>query len=122
MVLTKILTIVYSNPHIRIFVSTCFLENISLVQKSKKRLHLNFSLFYKISDVFSNLHILHGLVPKFIEAYERYANIILHPGAHFAYICTDLINLECKLMHLNGDLERKYIQRETIISSYCTCS
>ena len=46
---------------------------------------------------------------KVLEAYERYANIILHPGAHFAYICTVLVNLECELMHLNGASERKYI-------------
>ena len=96
MVLTKTLTFIYSYPQIRIFVSMCFLENISLVQKTKnkKRLHLDFC-FLKLTH-FAWFSI------KVLEAYERYTNINLHPGAHLAYICTVLINLECKSICLNG--------------------
>ena len=80
MVLTKILTFIYSYPLLS------FLQNI--------RRFLKLTHFAWFST-------------KVLEAYERYTNIDLHPGAHLAYICTVLINLECKSIFLNGALEKK---------------
>ena len=96
----------------RIFVSMCFLENISLVQKKQKKkaaFRLRLSFLKQISDVFSKITHFAWFSTKVLEAYERFANIILRRGAHFAYICTVLINLECKSMHLNGAIEKKNI-------------
>ena len=58
--ITKILTFIYSYPHIRIFVSMCFLENISLVQNKKQKkaaFRLKLSFLQNIRRLLKNLEV-----------------------------------------------------------------
>ena len=97
----------------------CFLENISLVKrKAKKKAALRLLSF--LQNIRRLLKLTHfaWFSTKVLEAYERYANIILHPGAHLSYICTVLINLKCKSMNLNGALEKKHLERHHNILTF----
>ena len=96
----------------------CFLENISLVKRKAKKSALRLLSF--LQNITRLLKLTHfaWFSTKVLEAYERYANIILHPGAHLSYICTVLINLKCKSMNLNGALEKKHLERNHNILTF----